>query len=180
MGERGIDMECVEQEDLEFIYSDFVQKLLPEYQISLKGVEQLYRSAEADDKKVIAGMVSDCEYVIEWLSSGRRPGNKRGIERRAGYEREILLAPILMQNFTCRFNAIPSEGLTEDQRFQLEYVLGLLSRREKECYMLANGEGFSHVAIAGMLQISAGSVSEYIQRAQKKISSVIEEYMSLI
>ncbi|ETT78996.1 ECF subfamily RNA polymerase sigma-24 subunit [Paenibacillus sp. FSL R7-277] len=173
-------MWCIEQEDLELLDSNFVQKLLPEYQISLKSVEQLYRNADADDKKVIAGMVSDCKYVIEWLSSGRRPGNKRGIERRAGYEREILLEPVRMQNFTAGFNAVPSEGLTEDQCFQLEYVLGLLSRRERECYMLANGEGFSHVAIAGMLMISAGSVSEYIQRAQKKISSVMEEYRSLI
>lgn len=173
-------MWCKEQEGLELLDSNGVQKLLPEYQISLKSVEQLYRSADADDKRVIAGMVSDCKYVIEWLSSGRRPGNTRGIERRAGYEREILLEPVRMQNFTARFNAVPSEGLTEDQRFQLEYVLGLLSRREKECYMLAKGEGFSHVAIADMLQISAGSVSEYIQRAQKKVSSVTDEFMSLI
>lgn len=113
-------------------------------------------------------MVSDCKYVIDWLSHGRRPGNKRGIERRAGYEREILLEPIRMQNFTCDFKAIPSQGLTEDEQYQLDYILGLLSRRERECYMLANGEGFSHVAIAGMLMISAGSVSEYIQRAQKR------------
>lgn len=72
-------MWCIEQEDLELLDSNCVQKLLPEYQISLKSVEQLYRNADADDKKVIAGMVSDCKYVIEWLSSGRRPGNKRGL-----------------------------------------------------------------------------------------------------
>lgn len=173
-------MSMIEQEDKILPHSDYGLRMLPEYQNSLKGVEQLYKGAAADDKRVIAGMVSDCKYVIEWLSSGRRPGNKRGIERRAGYEREILLEPIRMQNFTGRFKAVPSEGLSEDQRFQLEHVLGLLSRRERECYMLANGEGFSHVAIAGMLMISAGSVSEYIQRAQKKISSVMDEYRSLI
>lgn len=173
-------MSVMEQEDLEFQCFDYGQEMLPEYQISLKSVEQLYQSADEDDKKVIAGMVSDCKYVIEWLSSGRRPGNKRGIERRAGYEREILLEPVRMQNFTGRFRAVPSEGISEDQRVQLEHVLGLLSRRERECYVLASGEGFSHVAIAGMLMISAGSVSEYIQRAQKKIGSVMEEYRSLI
>ncbi|WP_405104556.1 sigma factor-like helix-turn-helix DNA-binding protein [Paenibacillus sp. FSL K6-1217] len=173
-------MSTIEQEDRVFINSDLLQRMLPEYQISLKRVEQIYRAAGEDDKRIIAGMVSDCKYVIDWLSNGRRPGNKRGIERRAGYEREILLEPFRMQNFTCDFNAIPSQGLTEDEQHQLDYILGLLSRRERECYMLANGEGFSHVAIAGMLMISAGSVSEYIQRAQKKISSVMEEYRSLI
>lgn len=173
-------MSVMEQEDLGFQCFEYGHRMLPEYQISLKSVEQLYKSADEDDKKVIAGMVSDCKYVIEWLSSGRRPGNKRGIERRAGYEREILLEPVRMQNFTGRFRAVPSEGISEDQRYQLEHILGLLSRRERECYVLASGEGFSHVAIAGMLMISAGSVSEYIQRAQKKISSVMEEYRSLI
>ncbi|WP_340026001.1 sigma factor-like helix-turn-helix DNA-binding protein [Paenibacillus sp. FSL K6-1096] len=171
-------MGVIEQENLVFQSSNFGQRMLPEYQISLKSVEQLYKVADEDDKKVIAGMVSDCKYVIEWLSSGRRPGSKRGIERRAGYEREILVEPIRMQNFTGRFNAVPTEGISEVQRFQLEHILGLLSRRERECYMLANGEGFSHVTIAGMLNISAGSVSEYIQRAQKKISSVMDESTS--
>lgn len=60
------------------------------YQLSLKGAERAYRKADADDKKVISGMVSDCEFAIEWLSTGRRPGNKRGIERRAGYERDTI------------------------------------------------------------------------------------------
>ncbi|WHY17105.1 hypothetical protein QNH28_16460 [Paenibacillus sp. G2S3] len=71
------------------------------YQFSLKGAERAYRKADADDKKVTSGMESDCEFVIEWLNSGRRPGKKRGIERRAGYEREILLDPIRMKAFAC-------------------------------------------------------------------------------
>ncbi|WP_252863293.1 sigma factor-like helix-turn-helix DNA-binding protein [Paenibacillus riograndensis] len=156
-----------------FSYSEFVDDMLPDYQISLRGAEQLYRHADADDKKVIAGMISDCEYVVEWLSTGRQPGNKRGIERRAGYEREILLEPMRMQIFTRHTNAVNSEGLSEDQQLRLEYIMALLSKRERECYMLANGEGFSHVAIAEMLTISAGSVSEYIQRAQRKICSIM-------
>ncbi|OKP76529.1 RNA polymerase subunit sigma-24, partial [Paenibacillus sp. P3E] len=147
--------------------------MLPEYKISLKGAQHLYSHADADDKKVIAGMISDCKYVLEWLSTGRQPGNKRGIERRAGYEREILLEPIRMQIFTNDSNTINSGGLSEDQRLQLEYVMGLLSKRERECYMLANGEGFSHAVIAEMLMISSGSVSEYIQRAQRKIHAII-------
>ncbi|MBY3622020.1 hypothetical protein HGO21_21070 [Acinetobacter sp. CUI P1] len=67
------------------------------YRLSLKGAERVYRKVNADDKKVISGMKSDCEFVIERLNSGRRPENKRGIERRAGYERDILLDPIRMQ-----------------------------------------------------------------------------------
>ncbi|MDR6880357.1 hypothetical protein [Bacillus sp. 3255] len=35
------------------------------------------------DRRVINEMVSDCEWTIEWLETGRQPGNKRGIERRS-------------------------------------------------------------------------------------------------
>jgi RNA polymerase sigma factor (sigma-70 family) len=143
------------------------------YQLSLKGAERAYRKADADDKKVISGMKSDCEFVIEWLNTGRRPGNKRGIERRAGYEREILLDPVRMQAFASDSKAGSPANLTDDQRFQLQYALDQLSERERECYVLAHGECFSHSAIANMLGIAAGSVSEYVQRAHKKISDAV-------
>ena len=143
------------------------------YQLSLKGAERAYRKADADDKKVISGMKSDCEFVIEWLNTGRRPGNKRGIERRAGYEREILLDPIRMQAFASESKAGSPVNLTDDQRFQIQYALDQLSERERECYLLAHGECFSHSEIAKMLYLSDGTVSEYIQRAHRKVSEIV-------
>lgn len=144
------------------------------YQLSLKGAERAYRRADADDKKVISGMKSDCEFVIEWLNTGRRPGNKRGIERRAGYEREVLLDPIRMQAFSSDSKAGSPANLTDDQRFQLQYALNQLSERERECYVLAHGECFSHSYIANMLNISKGSVDEYVQRSQRKVSECVK------
>jgi RNA polymerase sigma-70 factor (ECF subfamily) len=144
------------------------------YQLSLKGAERAYRKADADDKKVISGMKSDCEFVIEWLTTGRRPGNKRGVERRAGYEREILMDPIRMQAFSSNSKAGSPANLSDDQRFQLQYALDQLSERERECYVMAHGECFSHIAIAKMLKIAPGSVSEYVQRAQRKVSEIVE------
>ncbi|WP_339245257.1 sigma factor-like helix-turn-helix DNA-binding protein [Paenibacillus sp. FSL F4-0243] len=143
------------------------------YQLSLKGAERAYRKADADDKKVISGMVSDCEFAIEWLSTGRRPGNKRGIERRAGYEREILLDPIRMQAFASNSKAGSPANLSDDQQFQLQFALDQLSDRERECYVMAHGECIPHSEIAFMLGIATGSVAEYVQRAQRKVSNVI-------
>lgn len=149
------------------------------YQLSLKGAERAYRKADADDKKVISGMVSDCEYAIEWLSTGRRPGNKRGIERRAGYEREILLDPVRMQAFASRSTAGSPSNLTDDQRVMIEEALRYLSPRQRECYILAHGECFSFGQIANMLGISRSSVQAYVEEAQRRVSEELQSNLFL-
>ncbi|MBY0011486.1 sigma-70 family RNA polymerase sigma factor [Paenibacillus typhae] len=150
------------------------------YERSRLLAERAYRKADADDRKVISGMISDCEYTIEWLNTGRRPGNKRGIERRAGYEREVLLDPIRMQAFASDSKAGSPANLTDDQRFQLQYALDQLSERERECYVMAHGECIPHSEIAKMLGISDGTVSEYVQRAQRKISETVEQTLFFV
>ncbi|MEK4519996.1 sigma factor-like helix-turn-helix DNA-binding protein [Paenibacillus sp. FSL H8-0122] len=149
------------------------------YLFSLKGAEQAYRRADADDKKVISGMVSDCEFVIEWLSTGRRPGNKRGIERRAAYQLEKPMDPLRMQAFASRSTAGSPSNLSDWEMFQLEDALSTLSPRERECYMLAYGECFSFAEIAMMLFISKASVQEYLERAQKKITDALNSSLFL-
>lgn len=150
------------------------------YQLSLKGAERAYRNADADDKKVISGMKSDCEFVIEWLNTGRRPGNKRGIERRAAYQKEVLMDPIRMQAFTTNSSAGSPSNLSDWEKFKIEDALSRLSTREKECYILAHGECFSFNEISKMLLIKKGSVEEYVRRAQEKISKDLEESLFLM
>ncbi|MFD1777027.1 sigma factor-like helix-turn-helix DNA-binding protein [Paenibacillus rhizophilus] len=160
-------------------YTDLGEATVLNYQLSLKGAERAYRRADADDKKVISGMVSDCEYVIAWLSTGRRPKNKRGIERRAGYEREILLDPIRMQAFASNSKAGSPANLTDDQRAMIEEALRYLSPRQRECYVLAHGECFSQAEIAQMLGITRSSVQAYIEEAQRKVSEELQQNLFL-
>ncbi|WP_339189775.1 sigma-70 family RNA polymerase sigma factor [Paenibacillus sp. FSL P2-0121] len=150
------------------------------YQLSLKGAERAYRKADADDKKVISGMKSDCEFVIEWLSTGRRPGNKRGIERRAAYQLEKLVDPLRMQAYVSNSKAGSPSNLTDWERFQIESALSRLSERERECYVLAYGECFSFQEISQMLGVAKGTVAEYVERAQKKISEELSNNLFLL
>ncbi|MCG7385085.1 sigma factor-like helix-turn-helix DNA-binding protein [Paenibacillus sp. ACRRY] len=153
------------------------------YQMSRKIADKAYdraKTAENEaDKKVISGMVSDCEYVIEWLSTGRRPGNKRGIERRAAYQREKLMDPLKMQAYVQRGNAGSPSNLSDWERFQIEDALTGLSDRERECYVMSHGECFSFNEIAQMLCISKGSVEEYINRAQTKVTANLKNSLFL-
>ncbi|MBE7897529.1 RNA polymerase subunit sigma-24 [Paenibacillus polymyxa] len=141
---------------------------------------RIYKKADADDKKIISGMISDCEFTEEWLVTGRRPGNKRGIERRAAYQREQLVDPLKMQAYVSNSKAGSPSNLTDWQRFQIQDALSRLSERERECYVMAHGECFSFGEIGNMLGISKGSVEEYVQRAQRKITEDLNFSLFLI
>jgi RNA polymerase sigma-70 factor (ECF subfamily) len=173
-------MNIANSESPVFKVTDLGPATVLNYQFSLKEAERAYRKADADDKKVISGMKSDCEFVIEWLTTGRRPGNKRGIERRAAYQKEKLMDPVRMQAFVQKSSAGSPSNLSDWEIFQVEDALSRLSIRERECYVLAYGECFSFAAIALMLNISKGTVETYITRAQEKISQDITSSLFLM
>lgn len=132
------------------------------------------------ERQILGEMIGDTEYVIEWLESGKRPGNKRGIERRAAYQREKVMDPIRMQSFVSKSTAGSPANITEWESQQIEDALCVLSERERECYTLAHGQGFSHEYIAEMLGITKGSVDSYIARAQEKITNRLQNSLFLV
>ncbi|WP_010279826.1 sigma-70 family RNA polymerase sigma factor [Paenibacillus senegalensis] len=129
---------------------------------------------EPAQSRMLSEMAGDCGFVVEWIQAGRMPGNRRGIERRAAYQREKLVDPIHMQAYVQRSAAGSPANLSDGDRARLEQALSMLSDRERECYLLAHGECFSYQEIAELLQVTKGSVSQYIRRAQIKLSKLIE------
>lgn len=118
----------------------------------------------------IKEMISDVNFAIEWLHTGRQPGTKRGIERRSVYQNTVLLDPMIMANFSNAYNSRSGSTITEEERHKLEEVLGILSTQERECFVLAFGQCYSHSEIAKALAISKGAVDKYVQRAHEKVS----------
>lgn len=131
------------------------------------------------ERQILGEMIGDCEYVIEWLESGKRPGNKRGIERRAAYEREKPMDPIRMQAFVSRSTAGSPANLTDDEAFRLDEALSCLTEREKDCYVLTHGEGFSFDETAKLLKITKSSVQTFVTRAQAKITEQLQTNLFL-
>ncbi|GIP35502.1 sigma-70 family RNA polymerase sigma factor [Paenibacillus sp. J2TS4] len=151
-----------------------MEELKKSYQGTYRIIQQAHQNSQhAGEKKLLSEMLSDCLFVIEWIGSGRPPGNRRGIERRAAYQREKLVDPISMQAYVHKSTAGSPANLTDGQRAKLKTALSKLSDRERDCYVMAHGECFSYSEIAAMLQITKGSVAQYISRAQKKISQQI-------
>ncbi|MED1664536.1 sigma factor-like helix-turn-helix DNA-binding protein [Brevibacillus laterosporus] len=157
-----------------------MQDLLREYEYTKMQLEDKRRLLKKEntskdeinvsDIELFGEMISSVDFIIEWIKTGKRPGKKRGIERRAAYEREILVDPITIQSYVNNGVAGSPANITDSQRKELEEALSILSKREKECYTLAHGRGFTQYEVANLLLISRGTVDKYIRRAQEKIS----------
>jgi positive control factor len=159
-----------------------MHNLIKEYKESLKVTRKMYDNAVDEDKKIIAGMISDLEFAIEWMSTGRRPGNKRGIERRAAYQREKLFDPLLMQKFFRSSEQVykwddheKEHVITEWDRQRIEDALSVLTKREREVYMMSRGYCLTYSEIANYLCISSSSVQTMVERAERKIKKRINE-----
>jgi len=167
-----------------------MQGLLREYKETRKALKRAYEARREGEKvlddqalaerQMISDMIGDVEFVIQWLETGRRPGNKRGVERLAAYQREKPMDPIRMQAFISRSTAGSPANLTEWERQQIEDALCTLSDRERECYVLAHGECFSFEDIANLLGISKSSVATHIKRAEAKISKRLMNSLFLV
>lgn len=129
-------------------------------------------------RRLVIEMIASCSYIIDWLESGRMPGNRRGIERRAGYQREIptdpsVLSAVLEERRGCDFSDASSEGDVPSMR--LERALGGLTERERDCYRLSQAEGFTLAEVADVLKISKSSAGTYLLRARRKIEANLRE-----
>lgn len=132
-------------------------------------------SVEKADRQIIGEMLSDCDYSQEWLQTGRRPGNRRGIERAAAYQREKLVDPIRIQSYVSGNHAGSPSNLSDDDRERLDKALKTLSDRERECFVMAHGQNFSYGYIANLIGISKGTVQDYVKRAQIKVSKELKD-----
>lgn len=132
-------------------------------------------NTEKAERQIIGEMISDCDYSQEWQQTGRRPGNRRGIERTAAYQREKLIDPIRIQAYVSGNHAGSPSNLSDYDRERLEKALSLLSDRERECFVMAHGQNFSYGYIASLIGVSKGTVQDYVKRAQIKVSKELED-----
>lgn len=141
------------------------------YTKSKKMLQQIdVRGYSENEKAHVNAMIRDVEYVIQWLKLGHKPGPQRGVERLAGYQREKLVDPLVMQSYVQQAGAGSPTRITDGERQLIDDALQLLSPRERDCYVMAHGECFPHSEIAKLLGIDRGNVAHYIQRAQLKLS----------
>lgn|GEM_PF-3290851 len=152
-----------------------------EYWKVRRALKKTGEKGDHPDEKLLRDTLKSLTYAIMWMHTGREPGgSKRGIERRAAYQRNKMVDPLIMQSMKSGANAGGPSNLSDWERFQLEEALRRLSPRERECYEMKHGQGFSHSYIAKLLKIDKDSVKEYVDRAQRKVTADLDNNLFLI
>lgn len=160
-----------------------MEELIKEYNMSVDKVKIAKESAGMEEQKVLSGMVSDLEFALTWMQTGRITNSQRGIERRAAYQRERVVDPLLMQRFFRSMdndvyewdNHVQEHVLGEWEKIQLEDALSVLTEREKEVYLMSRGYCLTYSEIACYLVVSRSTVQTLVERAERKIALQIKE-----
>ncbi|TYS87585.1 sigma factor-like helix-turn-helix DNA-binding protein [Rossellomorea aquimaris] len=154
-----------------------MENLLWSYKENLSKAKKMIKEASDRDKSLLNGMIRDLQFAIEWMETGRQPGNKRGVERLAAYQRERPFDPLLMQRFfrsqeeTYAWDEAESESvISSAEQEMIEDALSVLTAKEKEVYLMSRGHCLSYSQIANYLCISSSSVQTMIERSEKKIA----------
>lgn len=160
-----------------------MKKLMQQYIETRKELENSKVGATEKDISIINGMISDINYALEWMRTAKQPGKKRGIERRAAYEREKPCDPLLMQRYVRSTvmsvyewdTAAKESVISEWERMQLEDALSTLTDREKEIYVMSRGHGLTMEKISNYLGVKKTTIQNHLERADKKIGKRINE-----
>lgn len=164
-----------------------MQDLIQQYREALRKVRKAKETANEVDRLILSGMERDLEFAIKWMKTGRMPGNRRGAERRAAYERELPADPHRMEMTEKYFRPagavyivepVSNYGIEEPEideddretiRLFIDDILSCLSEREREVFELRHVGGLEYHEIAEELGISVGRVQKSLWLAKEKI-----------
>ncbi|MCY8902947.1 sigma-70 family RNA polymerase sigma factor [Bacillus spizizenii] len=132
-------------------------------------------SKQAEDFKVISKIISDLEWTIEFLELGREPGLRRPINRRDKWARLSIQDSKMMEIYSTDRAVVPkADGeVTEEERALLESALAVLTNREREIYVMHEGEKLSYERICALLGVRKSTVQTTVKRARIKIEKYL-------
>jgi len=165
-----------------------LKELLSEYRQTLKETRSLLASIDKkikesrntspqleEDKKIVNSWISNLQYSIKWLSTGKRPGSKRGIERRSVYQKEILIDGMEIAKVIDNGHIYyPEEESIESEEEQVYFekvtnsILDVLTEKERELYKM-HLNGLAPFEISKYMGMPYKTVYKSINRCKEKI-----------
>lgn len=144
-----------------------IETLIKQYGTETCQLEKFRRSLDgrdplaAEEAETISGMISDLRFSMEWMRSGRQPGNRRGIEQTNIYYKNELYAEL------------KEKTLSPVEKRNLVLLLLSLSGRERQCFLLHTAHGLTYSDIADRLKVSKATVQKFCSRARDKVGQGI-------
>jgi RNA polymerase sigma-70 factor (ECF subfamily) len=123
----------------------------------------------SEELTIVEGMITDMNYSLEWMRTGRQPNTRRGVDIKDAYKRSILMDMDLIPAPEPEVEIV----ITIAQKQAMAGILMKLSDRELECFLLHMSNGLSLAEIADELKLTKRSVQEYVKRARAKVGQAI-------
>lgn len=132
---------------------------------------------DLEDKKVIASMISDLEFALEWMRSGRNPDARRGIDKKGVYLMDPAVLDVLPVHNVYKTAA---HEITDFDKEIIDDALCTLTEREKDIFLMIKVEGITYEYTAELLGIKKSTVQSHLERAEKKIAQRKNESLFLV
>lgn len=118
-------------------------------------------------------MISDTLWAIQYMETGRIPGNKWSVARWSRDKREVLVDPFLITRFVK--NNAPVKSAPDWMVQLVERLMSSLTPREREAFRLVRGYCYSFAQAGQLMGCNKGSIQNLVHRAEKKIALVVRK-----
>ena len=145
-----------------------MQDLIMQYKQSIKNL----RTAKVIPVEC-SSMISDANFAIEIMETGKVPGSTWRSGRIRKDEREISVDPAQMAKYIA--NTIPTDSAPEAVLDLLDTLMTNLTERERYAFDLVRGRGYSFAQAGTIMGCNKGSVQNFVSRAEKKIQVVVRK-----
>lgn len=158
----------------------WVDTLINEYRDGRRHLKKMYESLgdnELDkvDKTIINSMIESMMYSIRWMETGRQPDSYKGVDKTNIYRISSYEDMDIFPDITTELKKERKPFyMSREQKQAIMKLFKEFSEREKQCFIMYEGEQLSMQQIANRLGISKSSVQMYIKRAKEKITEIVQ------
>jgi RNA polymerase sigma factor (sigma-70 family) len=152
----------------------WVDKLILEYADKRKQLAAYRDLLDRDDiqnreeLRIVNGMISDLNFGMQWMRTGRCPSGYRGAESGDAYRYADLMEDMdLLQLMVPEEE--PEAEIDPERKKILVHILLKMSVRERQCYLLHTAKGLSYTEIGDRMGINRFTVRTFIKRAKSKV-----------
>lgn len=160
---------------------NWADQLLQEYEVGKKALARMRDGlnrmdpSSAQDLTQINSMIDSMAFSMDWMATGRQPGNYRGADIKSVYQRQYFESMDLIPDIQEQLQDMGAKQLymTQEEKMILSQIFGAMSLRERQCYILHVGQKMSMGRIAEEMGVSKGTVQGYLKRAEKKVQEIV-------
>lgn len=125
-------------------------------------------------------ILSDINYVIEWIRGGHEPSNYNAIDKRQCYlVNPETIEKMIDDSMYVKRGTDEYNDYIQDVNHKAYYALMKLTKQELDVFLMHKCEKLSLNDVAELLNVSKSSVCSYLKRALNKINSELEQSLFL-